>query len=78
MYEITITVEAGQGENNPKITLQTTSRANARAMVLLADENASVISAVATKMAAPRVVKFKGVGDVAPKVAPPATGKKGK
>ena len=64
MYEITITVEDGQGENNPKITLQTTSRARARAIVMLADENASVIAAVATKMAAPRVVKFKGVGDV--------------
>jgi len=43
---------------------------------MLADENKGVIEAVATKSSAPRVVKFKGVGDVAPQVAP--KGKKGR
>lgn len=75
MYEITIAV-IQEGEVVGTIALKTDSRANARAIVMLADENKGVIEAVATKSSAPRVVKFKGVGDVAPQVAP--KGKKGR
>ena len=73
MYEITINVLREDGEYEP-IKLTTASRASARAIVMIAQENPTVITAVATKMSAPRIVKFKGVGDAPAPVAP----KKGK
>ena len=63
MYQVTVVLVGDSRIPTPSVTIETEERKLARALMAVGIANPTKINVEVTRASAPKVVKFKGVGD---------------